>query len=235
MPDREDLVDELFAEASGLEPAARPEFFAARRGSAVQHSLLTESVFDEVRALLDANDGACQKGFLQQPLIEDEGEQASVFVRQPLDGYTILSLIAVGGMGEVYLARDEELNFDVAVKLVRGGSFGRKDLIRRFHAERRILAQLKHPNIATVFKGGATSDGLPYLVMEHVDGQSILQYANERKLSINARLELFRKVCAAVAYAHRHLVIHRDIKPSNVLVTAEGEPEAARFRHRQAP
>jgi len=217
----------LFAEASDIEPAARREFFAARR--AEHDSLLTESGFDEVRALLDANDGAYQKGFLQQPLIEDEGEQANDFVGQPLDGYTILSLIATGGMGEVYLARDEELNFDVAVKIVRGGGFGRKDLVKRFHAERRILAQLKHPNIATVFKGGATSDGLPYLVMEYVDGQSIVQYANERQLSTSARLELFRKVCAAITYAHQHLVIHLDIKPSNVLVTNEGEPKLLDF------
>jgi len=227
--DREDLVDELFAEASDIEPSLRAKFFAARR--AEYDSLLTEGVFDEVSALLEADDYAQEKGFLQQPLIEDEDEeaQASALINQPLDGYTILRLIARGGMGEVYLARDEELNFDVAIKIVRGGIFGRENLIRRFHAERRILAQLKHPNIAKIFKGGATPDGSPYLVMEYVDGQSILQYADESNLSINARLELFRKVCAAVAYAHSHLVIHRDIKPPNVLVTSEGEPKLLDF------
>jgi len=229
MQDREDLVDDLFAAASDVEASSRAEFFAARRKSAEHNSLLTEGVFDEVAALLNANDRAEAKGFLQQSLIEDEDEQANAFIGQPLDGYTILSLIAAGGMGEVYLARDEELNFDVAVKIVRSGSFGRESLIRRFHAERRILAQLKHPNIAKIFKGGATKDGLPYLVMEYVDGQSILQYADEHKLSTNARLELFRKVCAAVTYAHQHLVIHRDIKPSNVLVTTEGEPKLLDF------
>lgn len=227
--DREDLIDELFDAASTMDAAARAEFFASRRRS-LDDSVLTDSMVEEVRALLDANDEALENDFLQQPYFKDDEEHRfnDAQIGQTLDGYTIRSLIAEGGMGEVYLAHDEELNFDVAIKIVRGG-FGRKDLIRRFHAERRILAQLKHPNIAKIFKGGTTKNGLPYLVMEYIDGHSITAFADENKLSTRARLELFRKVCAAVAYAHQHLVIHLDIKPSNVLVTAEGEPKLLDF------
>ena len=108
------------------------------------------------------------------------------------------------------------------------------EIVRRFVAERQILASLTHPNIARLFDGGATPDGRPYFVMEYVEGRPIAAYAARAQLSIEERLRLFLRVCRAVQYAHQSLVVHRDLKPANILVDADGEPQAARLRHRQA-
>ena len=105
----------------------------------------------------------------------------------------------------------------------------RTAVLRHFRNERQILASFDHPNIARLFDGGTTGDGLPYFVMEYVEGLPIDEYCNKHALSINERLKLFREVCAAVSYAHRHLVIHRDIKRTNILVTAEGIPKLLDF------
>jgi tetratricopeptide (TPR) repeat protein len=102
-------------------------------------------------------------------------------------------------------------------------------VLRHFRNERQILAGFDHPNIARLFDGGTTEDGLPYFVMEYIDGLPIDEYCNEHALSIPERLKVFREVCAAVSYAHRHLVIHRDIKRSNILVTTEGVPKLLDF------
>ena len=133
-------------------------------------------------------------------------------------------------MGAVYLAErdDEHYRQQVAIKLIKPGLRG--DVIhRRFRNEMQILAELNHPNIARLFDAGTTADGLPYLVMEYVEGSPINVYCDERQLSIDQRLQLFCTVCEAVQYAHQHLVIHRDIKPGNVLVTAEGTPKLVDF------
>jgi eukaryotic-like serine/threonine-protein kinase len=226
--EREELVFDLLEIAADLDPSARQKLLDQR--SAEDTSLQHDQVIDEVRELLEANDQARAKGFLQAPLILSDGEKESqsLAVGQRLDGYEILSFIGAGGMGEVYRARDEELNCDVAIKLVKGG-FRNREAIRRFRQERRILGQLKHPNIAGVHKGGETADGAPYLVMEYVCGKPVTEYATEHELSINDRLKLFQQVCAAVAYAHQRLVIHRDIKPSNILVTESGTPKLLDF------
>jgi serine/threonine protein kinase len=101
--------------------------------------------------------------------------------------------------------------------------------VTRFLAERQILASLDHPNIARLFDGGVTEDGLPYFVMEYIEGLPIDEYSDSQKLSTAERLRLFRAVCAAVNYAHQKLVVHRDIKPTNILVTAEGTPKLLDF------
>src|SRR3546814_456454 len=121
-------------------------------------------------------------------------------------------------MGTVYLGQrnDGQFKQDVAIKVVRHGVGG--NLLARFRDERRILAQLKHPGIAYLLDGGSLADGRPYFVMEYVQGESITTHANRKRLDVPARLELFRDVCAAVAHAHRSLVIHRDLKPANVMV-----------------
>lgn len=134
-----------------------------------------------------------------------------------------------GGMGEVYLAvrDDAEYHQRVAVKLLRGG-LGGGELLARFRAERQILASLEHPNIARLLDGGRHG-GLPYLVMEYVEGQPITEHCARLRLDVSARLRLFREVCAAVQYAHQNLVVHRDIKPSNVLVSTPGVPKLLDF------
>src|SRR6266568_1726774 len=131
-------------------------------------------------------------------------------------------------MGEVYLAHDPELDRKVAIKLIKS-HLKTKELLRRFRNERQILANLQHPNIARLFEAGANADGLPFFVMEYVEGKPIDQYANEQQLSLTDRLKLFRTVCSAITCAHQNLVIHRDIKPNNILVTANGEPKLLDF------
>ncbi len=144
--------------------------------------------------------------------------------------WRLTRLIARGGMGAVYLAERADGSYEqqAAVKLVNAALMSPLAL-RRFDDERRILARLQHPNIARLIDGGTTADGEPWLAMEYVDGLRIDEYCRTRALDIPARLALFRKVCAAIDYAHRNLVVHRDIKPSNVLVDGEGEPKVLDF------
>lgn len=147
-----------------------------------------------------------------------------------IGAYRVLREIGHGGMGTVYLAerQDHEFVRRVAVKVLRRGTTD-PDLVRRFRSERQILAAIDHAHIAKLFDGGSTTDGLPFLVMEYVDGKPIDEYCDGQRLSIAERLRLFRNVCAAVQVAHQNLVIHRDIKPANILVTADGEPKLLDF------
>ena len=144
--------------------------------------------------------------------------------------YRILRRLDEGGMGVVYLAErsDEHYLQTVAIKLVKSGMDSR-EIVNRFRAERQILANLTHPNIAAILDGGSTEDGLPYIVMEYIGGQPITEFAGARQLSVRERIQLFLPVCLAVHYAHQKLVIHRDIKPGNILVTAEGNPKLLDF------
>jgi tetratricopeptide (TPR) repeat protein len=144
-------------------------------------------------------------------------------VGQQIGAYTIDSLLADGGMGEVWLAHRSDGHFEgkFAVKLLHVDTLGTKAL-ERFKREGRVLARLIHPNIARLIDAGATLDRQPYLVLEFIDGEHIDQYCQSRSLSTRSRVQLFMDVLGAVAHAHTNLVIHRDIKPSNVLVTPEG-------------
>ncbi len=137
--------------------------------------------------------------------------------------YEITRLIGTGGMGAVYegTRADEQFQKRVAIKFLRPGIGG--DLaIRRFRYERQILANLNHRNIAALLDGGVTPDGQPYFVMEYVDGEPITVYCDRHRLSVRARVQLLRQVCAAVQHAHQNLVVHRDLKPGNILVTPDG-------------
>lgn len=130
--------------------------------------------------------------------------------------------IGKGGMGAVYEATrcDDEYQQRVAIKLVRRG-MDSHEILRRFRLERQMLASLNHPNIARLIDGGSTPEGLPYLVMEYVEGTPIDRYCEQNRISITDRLKLFRELCSAVHYSHQNLIVHRDIKPGNILVTAE--------------
>ncbi len=144
--------------------------------------------------------------------------------------YRLEQIIGSGGMGSVYRAVRDDGEFEqrVAVKFIRYGG-GREALLRRFYQERQLLARLNHPNIARLLDGGTTAEGMPYLVMEYIDGRPIDEYCDSRRLSITQRLELFRAVCAAVDAAHRALIVHCDLKPSNILVTSGGVPKLLDF------
>jgi serine/threonine-protein kinase len=141
--------------------------------------------------------------------------------------YTIHGLVGKGGMGAVYRAtREDDFRMEVAIKLLKRGT-DTDATLERFRSERQILAGLQHPNIARLIDGGTTDAGLPYLVMEYVDGLPLLQHA--APLPVRRRLELFRAVCHAVQYAHEKRIIHRDIKPANILVTPGGVPKLLDF------
>ncbi len=173
----------------------------------------------EVLRLLAAQDK-------QIPWLEHAGEAARTDPRRLegriLGAYQVLREIGHGGMGAVYLASraDHVFRKPVAIKIVLAGASS--EMAARFEQEREILASLDHPNIARLLDGGSTPDGLSYLVMEYVQGRPIDTYCDEEKLDIDARLRLFRTVCAAVDYAHKMHVVHRDLKPANILVTADG-------------
>src|SRR5581483_2951326 len=136
-----------------------------------------------------------------------------------------------GGFGSVYLAAraDAEYEKHVAIKVMRGAGEDAREVVRRFRRERQILAALEHPNIARLLDGGTTDDGLPYLVMEHVEGVPVDEHCRDRSATIAERLRLFQTICGAVAFAHRNLIVHRDLKPSNILVTADGVPKLLDF------
>jgi len=187
----------------------------------------------EVESLLAAHDSS--DAFLDQPAVLFASdliveEVTARWIGQRIGPYRLVSLIGHGGMGDVYkaLRADDQYQKDVAIKLVRAGN-DTTEMVRRFRAERQILAGLDHPNIARLLDGGATDDGHPYLVMELVNGVPIDIYCAERNLALADRVVLFRMVCAAVHYAHQRLVIHRDLKPGNILVTAEGEVKLLDF------
>jgi eukaryotic-like serine/threonine-protein kinase len=147
-----------------------------------------------------------------------------------IGAYVLVRELGRGGMGAVFLAEraDREFTKQVAIKLLKRGT-DTDEVLRRFRAEREILARLEHPNIARLFDGGTTDDGLPYFVMEYVAGTPITEFCVEKKLSIEQRLQLFLKVCDAVRFAHQNLIVHRDLKPANILVTPDGEPKLLDF------
>src|SRR5205085_11658989 len=157
-------------------------------------------------------------------------EAESLSPGQVVDRYRISGEIGRGGMGAVFLAdrADDQYQKQVAIKLIKRGT-DTDAVLRHFFRERQILARFDHPNIARLLDGGATAEGLPYFVMEYVEGLPIDEYCNAHALSVSERLKLFREVCSAVSYAHRHLVIHRDIQRCNILVTLEGVPKLLDF------
>lgn len=183
---------------------------------------------------LIAADAEDSVALFERPILEPRVSPLSASDAPPgfgkVGSYRILHRIGQGGMSTVYLAVRDDDAFErrVVVKVVR--SDRRSDeMLRRLRAERRILANLEHPHIARLYDGGNTEEGLPYFVLEYVEGVPIDRYCVHCRLSVDDRLTLFRKVCAAVHYAHQNLVVHRDIKPSNILVTADGEPKLLDF------
>ncbi|MDQ3799566.1 MAG: protein kinase, partial [Acidobacteriota bacterium] len=158
------------------------------------------------------------------------GDGADAYIGKKIGVYRITKEIGRGGMGAVYLAvrDDREFQQNVAIKLIKRG-MDSDQVLRRFRNERQILAALNHPNIARLLDGGTTDDGLPYFVMEYIEGLPITQYCDSNRLTVRERLQLFQQVCAAVYYAHQNLIIHRDIKPSNILVTEDGVPKLLDF------
>jgi eukaryotic-like serine/threonine-protein kinase len=215
-PDQWSKVSAIFDAVRQLPPSARTEALQ-------QHAAGDPTVLAEVAALLaaDTDDDflspSSPHSFLHPPTV------APRLIGRTLGAYHVVREIGRGGMGVVFEGRhiDARLEKTVAIKTL-GIGVDRPELLSRFRREQRILARLSHPNIATLFDGGTTDDGIPYLVMEYVDGHRLDTWCDTRSLSIAQRIDLFRQVCAAVQFAHTNLVVHRDLKPSNILVTADG-------------
>ena len=152
------------------------------------------------------------------------------FIGRRMGVWTIERRIAEGGMGAVFLASRSDDNYQqqAAIKIM-GAQLVASDAIARFKAERQILANLNHPYIGKLIDGGTTDEGLPYLIMEYVSGLPIDKYCDQQRLGVRQRMRLFQKVCEAVDYAHRQLVVHRDLKPNNILVDENGDPRLLDF------
>jgi serine/threonine-protein kinase len=186
---------------------------------------------DEVLSLLKSLENT--KDFLEEPLTaveKSEGLFTDPYLGKQIGNYIIDGEAGVGGMGIVYTGRrnDREFEQKVAIKILKHG-VSSEYLLKRFQIERQTLANLQHQNIARLLDGGSTNDGLPYLVMEFIDGIPITEYCNQNNLKITERLKLFCEVCKAVQYAHQNLIIHRDLKPGNILVTKNGIPKLLDF------
>ncbi|OZC02214.1 serine/threonine-protein kinase [Rubricoccus marinus] len=215
-PDLWSRVQDLFLAAQEQPEAQRANF--VRREAAGDEPLARE-----VLSLL----GVDASGVLEGSAVEALGDEglreitSGLAVGERLGPYRIGEEIGRGGMGTVYRAERADGAFEqtVALKLVKRG-MDTDAVLRRFEAERRILARLEHPGIARLLDGGQTRDGRPYLVMEYVEGEPITDYCDRQRLGVDARLALFRQVCEAVQYAHHRLVVHRDLKPGNVLVAS---------------
>jgi WD40 repeat protein/serine/threonine protein kinase len=157
-------------------------------------------------------------------------ESSENLIGRQIGVYRLIRLIGQGGMGSVFLASriDKEFRKEVAVKIV--SSLWHSDEIKdNFRRERQILARLEHANIARLLDGGTTDEGIPFLVMEYVEGLPVTKYCKSKKFSVKEKLLLFLKICEAVKYAHQNLIIHRDLKPSNIMITEDGTPKLLDF------
>ena len=224
-PERWQRVNDLFLAAIDQPNESRAAWLEAECAGDLQLRL-------EVESLLQADAPSDPSSSVARAVTKAIAETtitSPVSASQMVGPYRVLHEIGQGGMANVFLAVREGGDFEqrVAIKVLRGLLGG--DALRRFRAERQILASLEHPSIARLLDGGTTPDGVPYLAMEFVDGVPIDSYCRDHRLSIRERLQLFCRVCDAVSHAHRNLVVHRDLKPSNILITADGTPKLLDF------
>lgn len=223
-PERLNKVRELFDKASNLSFEERELYLNQKCANDLELKKEILSLFDSIGSTID---------FLEEPLTVVEQNKSNFvdpYIGKQIGNYLIEGEAGIGGMGLVYSGKrnDKEFEHNVAIKILKHGITS-EYLLKRFHIERQTLANLQHKNIARLLDGGRTNDGLPYLVMEFIDGTPITEFCDKENLSIQARLKIFRKVCEAVHYAHQNLVIHRDLKPGNILVTKDGAPKLLDF------
>jgi eukaryotic-like serine/threonine-protein kinase len=222
-PERWQQIKELFAAAQDHDPTARPSFLVAVCADPLLRA--------EVESLLSAAEGESSAANLSGESTNSSAiERPDPIIGQRMGAYEVRKRIGRGGMATVYLASraDQEYKKQVAIKMLRP-ELDSDELLNRFRSERQTLAALDHPNIVKLLDGGSTREGMPYLVMDYVEGVTIDEYCDQQKLPTESRLRLFHQVCLAVQYAHEKHVIHRDLKPSNILVTAQGIPKLLDF------
>ncbi len=224
--DNWDKIKTLFNKAIELSPEERDAF-------------LDESCKDEpelkkeIESLIESFGRS--ESFLETPALQNgelgtEENSPDYFVGMKIGKYRVENKIGEGGMAVVYSAVriDEQFKRRVAIKFIKRG-MDTEEIIKRFKIEEQTLAGLNHPYIAKIIDGGTTEKGLPYFVMELIEGEPIDKYCKSKNLTIPERLELFQKVCSAIQYAHQNLVVHRDIKPGNIFVTKDGIPKLLDF------
>ena len=213
---------ELFSLALEREPAARSDYLRDACGS-------DEELRAEVESLLQSH---AQAGTFLESSGAELLQPAPVrdMIGRRVGDYRIIGEAGRGGTSIVYLAERADQHYEkrVAIKMLRSGEDS-AEILQRFRMERQTLAKLDHPNIVTLLDGGSTEEGLPYLVMDFVEGVPVDRYCEDRGLSLAERLKIFRAVCDTVEYAHCNGVIHRDLKPSNILVTSDGVPRLLDF------
>lgn len=226
-PKRWKQVKTLLDETLALPSDARSGYLAEACGA-------DKTLFEEVESLLgfeySKENDVFENGRVTSAANFTADNRSDGLIGRQIGKYRIVRELGAGGMGVVFLAErfGDDFEQKVAVKFLRQ-SFYSQSTLNRFLSERQILARLHHRFIAQLIDGGTTTDGTPYLMMEYVEGTPITDYAAEKNLSLEERLSLFGKVCSAVSFAHRNLVIHRDLKPDNILITAEGVPKLLDF------
>jgi serine/threonine protein kinase len=219
-------VRSLFERASAMAPAERTGF--------LERECLREDVRREVRSLLEHSvtglNNVAAAIAAETAAIAQEPDPDERLIGVRLGPYKVDAIVGHGGMGAVYRASrvDGEFRQQVAIKLVRAAAQSPAAL-QRFKRERQILAHLAHPNIARLLDGGSTPDGVPYLVMEYIEGETLTAWCDRQSLTLEQRLQLFLHVCDGVEFAHKKRVVHRDLKPGNILVTADGTPKLLDF------
>ena len=226
-PENWQKVKEILRDTLNVEPQQRQKF--------LEKAKINGEIRSEVESLLAFEEASADFmslsiGDFYEDFAEISEESENLLQGQGIGNYEIVREIGYGGMGTVYLAERADGKFEqrVALKILRR-EMNTAALRRRFQQEREILASLEHPNIARLLDAGTTDDKIPFIAMEYIEGLPIDNYCDKYDLGIDERLDLFRKICAAVNFAHRNLIVHRDLKPSNILVNDEGEPTLLDF------
>jgi len=221
-PERWQQLEDLFHAMLELPPERRAAALAAACGDDAELRAEVERLLHaDGQASAFVGDAAAGIQHIASTVLPESGH---------IGPYRIVRELGRGGMGTVFLGERDDAQFTMraAIKLIKRG-MDSDAVLERFRHERQILAGLEHPNIARLLDGGTSSEGLPYFVMEYVDGLPVDEYCRTHRLSIDERLDVFLQICAAVTYAHQHLVVHRDIKPSNILVTSDRVPKLLDF------
>ncbi len=219
-------IKDVLMDTLDLDPPLRADYLDKQR--------VSSEIRSEVESFLEielTTDGILEASALElsKDFFADPNEEFSL-AGMTIGHYTLVSELGLGGMGAVYLARRNDGRFEqqVAVKLLKR-EFNVGKMRDSFKREIEIQAKLTHPNIATILDTGATDDGIPYIVMEYVEGLPIDKYCRQHNLGLIERLKLFNKACEAIGFAHQNLIVHRDLKPSNILVSPDGVPKLLDF------
>ena len=225
--DRDRFLDRLLSDALDAEPDDREALIQV---GCAGDPFLEQSALQLLAAATNETEWLATRAPVLDVLEDLAQEREPIVKRGDLLGrYRLLEKLGAGGMGTVFLAERADGLYEqqVAIKILRGSAAS--EVRRRFAREARILARLDHPNIARLLDAGTTPEGLGYLVMEYVDGQPIDEYSRACDLELSARLELVEQTAAAIAFAHRRLILHRDLKPANILVTEAGQVKVLDF------